>query len=177
MKLYVVRHCSTRYSEEKIYCGNTDAPLSEAGLIEAKQLAEAAKGYQIDLVLASPLLRARVTARAIVGDKNIPILYDDRLKERNFGDFEGTSVERTEGKACRYSFAIKYPNGESNLQVAARIYALLDEIREKYAGKRVVIVSHGSVCRLIRTYFTDMTDEEFYKYSHRNGTIEEYEAL
>ena len=175
MKIYVVRHCSTRYSEEKIYCGNTDAPLSEAGQQEAKRLAEAVKGYHIDLVLTSPLIRARDTASAIVGDKNIPILYDDRLKERDFGDFEGTGVERTEGKICRYSFAIKYPSGESNLQVTARVYALLDEIKEKYAGKNVVIVSHGSVCRLIRTYFMDMTDEEFYQYSHRNGTIEEYE--
>ena len=175
MKIYVVRHCSTRYSEEKIYCGNTDAPLSEAGRIEAERLAEAMKDRHIDLVLASPLMRARDTASAIVGDKNIPVLYDDRLKERNFGDFEGTSVEGTEGKKCRYSFAIKYPSGESNLQVAARIYAFLDEIRAKYAGKNIVIVSHGSVCRLIRSYFMDMTDEEFYQYSHRNGTIEEYE--
>ena len=177
MKLYVVRHCSTRFSEEKIYCGNTDAPLSEAGLKEAKALAEKAKGYQIDLVLASPLSRARDTARAIVGERDIPILYDDRLKERNFGDFEGTGVERTEGKACRYSFAIKYPNGESNLQVAARIYSFLDEIKAKYAEKTVVIVSHGSVCRLIRTYFKDMTDEEFFAYSHRNAAIEEYETV
>ena len=177
MKIYVVRHCSTRYSEEKIYCGNTDAPLSKAGRIEAQRLAEAAKGYCIDLVLSSPLMRARDTAEAIVGDRNIPVLYDARLKERNFGDFEGTGVERTEGKECRYSFAVKYPNGESNLQVAARIYAFLDEIKEKYAGKNVVIVSHGSVCRLIRSYFRDMTDEEFYTYSHRNGTIEEYETV
>ena len=176
MKIYVVRHCSTRYSEEKIYCGNTDAPLSEAGLTEAKRLAETMRGYHFDLVLASPLLRARDTAKALVGDRDIPVFYDDRLKERNFGDFEGTSVEGTEGKECRYSFAIKYPNGESNLQVAARIYGFLDEIQEKYAGKNVVIVSHGSVCRLIRTYFKDMTDEEFYTFSHRNGTIEEYET-
>lgn len=176
MKFYVVRHCSTRYSEEKIYCGNTDAPLSEAGLKEAERLTETAKGYHIDLVLASPLMRARDTARAIVGNRDIPILYDERLKERNFGDFEGKSVERPEGKVFRYSFALKYPSGESNLQIAARVYGLLDEIKDRYAGKSVVIVSHGSVCRLIRTYFMDMTDEEFYQYSHRNGTIEEYET-
>ena len=175
MKIYVVRHCSTEYSEKKIYCGNTDAPLSEIGLKEAKRLAEDAKDLQIDLVIASPLVRARDTARAIVGARNIPILYDDRLKERNFGDFEGKGVERSEGKECRYSFAVKYPNGESNLQVTARVYAFLDEIKKKYAKKNVVIVSHGSVCRLIRTYFKDMTDEEFFAYSHRNGTIEEYE--
>lgn len=175
MKLYVVRHCSTEYSEKEIYCGATDAPISPRGREEAKRLAEQTKEYELDAVFCSPLERARETAAAIVGGRDIPVIYDDRLKERNFGDLEGTSVGRQDGKVCRYSFAVKYPSGESNLQVAARIYPFLDELREKYAEKRVLLVSHGSACRIIRTYFRNMTDEEFYSYSHRNGAIEEYE--
>lgn len=175
MKVYVVRHCTTEFNEKRIYCGHTDIPLSDIGLSEAKRLAEISKQYDFDLVLSSPLIRARQTAEAIVGSRNIPIIYDNRLIERSFGDLEEKSVDRPDGKVCRYSFAVKYPNGESNLQVAARIYGFLDEIKEKYSGKNLFIVSHGSVCRIIRTYFKDMTDEEFYSFSHRNGTIEEYE--
>lgn len=175
MKIYVVRHCTTEYSAKKIYCGSTDIPLSERGKEEAERLTAIAQTYDFDLVFSSPLLRARETARAIVGKKKIPILYDARLKERDFGDFEETDCAREDGKICRYNFAKKYPNGESNLQVAARIYAFLDEIKEKYAGKDLFLVSHGSACRIIRTYFTEMTDEEFYRYSQPNGSIEEYE--
>lgn len=175
MRLFVVRHCTTEYNEKRIYCGTTDIPLSNVGLSEAKQLSEISQAYDFDLVLCSPLMRALQTAAAIVGSRGIPVIYDNRLVERDFGDFDEQSVDREDGKICRYSFATKYPNGESNLQVAARIYRLLDEIKEKYSGKNIFIVSHGSVCRIIRTYFFDMTDEQFYSYSHRNGTIEEYE--
>lgn len=175
MKVFVVRHCTTEYNEKRIYCGRTDIPLSAVGLDEAKRLSEIPKQYDFDLVFCSPLVRARQTVAAIVGSSIIPIIYDERLTERSFGDLEEQSVDRPDGKACRYSFAVKYPNGESNLQVAARIYSFLDEIKEKYSDKNILIVSHGSVCRIIRTYFLDMTDEEFYSYSHRNGAIEEYE--
>lgn len=175
MKVYVVRHCTTEYNEKRIYCGSTDIPLSDIGLSEAKRLSDISKRYDFDLVLSSPLLRAKQTAKAIVGTRSIPIIYENILIERDFGDLEGKSVDVADGKVCRYSFATKYPNGESNLQVASRIYRFLDEVKEKYSGKNIFIVSHGSVCRIIRTYFKDMTDDEFYSYSHRNGTIEEYE--
>lgn len=175
MKIFVVRHCTTEYNEKRIYCGSTDIPLSDIGLSEAKRLSAVSKEYDFDLVLCSPLIRAKQTAEAIVGTRNIPIIYENRLTERDFGDLEEKNVDRADGKICRYSFAVKYPNGESNLQVAARIYRFLDEVKEKYFDKNIFIVSHGSVCRIIRTYFKNMTDEEFYSYSHRNGTIEEYE--
>ena len=175
MKIYVVRHCTTECSAKKIYCGRTDIPLSEEGRREAEQLSAVTKDYDFDLILSSPLLRARETAEAIAKDKHVPILFDDRLKERDFGDFEQTECAREEGKRFRYSFALKYPNGESNLQVAARVYALLNEILKKYARKNLLLVSHGSACRIIRTYFTEMTDAEFYAYSQPNGGIETYE--
>ena len=175
MKVYVVRHCSTECSEKKIYCGSTDIPLSARGEREAERLKELAAGYDFGVIFSSPLIRARQTAEALACARDIPIIYDGRLAERRFGDLEQTSCESTEGKACRYSIARRYPNGESNLQVAARIYRFLDEATAKHADGNICIVSHGSACRLIRTYFKDMTDEEFYAYSHPNGTIEEYE--
>ncbi len=174
MKIYVARHCSTEYSEKEVYCGSTDAPLSVRGRMEAEHLSVLAEKLHFRLVISSPLIRARETAIAIAGGR-VPILYDDRLKERCFGDFEQTSCARPDGKICRYSFAVKYPHGESNLQVAARIYAFLDELKEKYAGEDVFLVSHGSACRIIRTYFMELSDEEFFAYSQPNGTIETYE--
>lgn len=175
MKVFVVRHCATEYNEKSIYCGTTDIPLSEVGREQAKKLAEASVDYSFDVAYCSPLTRTRETLNAIVGTRDIPVVYDERLVERDFGDLEQTDVSGLDGKVCRYSFAVKYPNGESNLQVAVRIYNFLNEITKEHAGKNILIVSHGSVCRIIRTYFKDMTDDEFYSYSHRNGTIEQYE--
>ncbi len=174
MKLWVVRHCSTENSEKKIFSGRTDVPLSARGIAEAARLAEALGGTAFGLVLSSPLLRARATAEAIAGGR-IPIRFDDRLKERDFGDFEMTSCAREDGRAFRYNFAMRYPHGESNLEVAARVYPLLDELKKNCTEKDILLVTHGSVCRVIRSYFCALTDEEFYAYSQPNGTFEIYD--
>ena len=151
MKFYVVRHCSTVRSEQKIFCGSTDIPLSPRGEEEAERLS--ALRLSPDVIFSSPLLRARQTAEAIAGG-HIPVLLDARLR-RNMG--------------------LKYPNGESYLDVAARIYPFLGKIGARFAGKTVCLVSHGSACRVIRAYFKEMTDGEFYAYSQPNGSVEEYE--
>ena len=61
------------------------------------------------------------------------------------------------------------------MQTAVRVYGPLDEIREKEAGKNVLLVSHGGVCRVIRSYFVDMTNEEDFNYTQKNGALEVYE--
>ena len=72
-------------------CGSSDIPLSEEGRREAELLRQTAAGLKFDLVISSPMLRARETAEAVVGGRDIPILFDNRLSERMFGAFEGTS--------------------------------------------------------------------------------------
>ena len=176
MKLYVVRHCTTDCSAEKIYCGRTDVPLNAEGRREAAALTASMRDIPLDLVISSPLQRARETAEAVVGGRKIPILCDERLSERDFGDLEQTSCARPDGLFCRHNFAVKYPNGESNLQVAARIYQFLDSLIADFRDKTLCLVSHGSACRIIRTYFMDMTDGEFYAYSQPNGSVTEYDC-
>lgn len=73
------------------------------------------------------------------------------------------------------NFAYKYPNGESMMQVAYRVYGLIDEIRYKYQKDNILIISHGGVCRIINTYFKDLTNEEFFNYTLKNGALEKYE--
>ena len=60
------------------------------------------------------------------------------------------------------------------MQVAYRIYGLMDEIN-KYSKKNVLIMSHGGVCRIINTYFRDMTNDAFFKYALQNAKLEMYE--
>ena len=62
------------------------------------------------------------------------------------------------------------------MQVAYRTYGLIDELRVRYCGKNVLIVCHGGVCRVVNTYFRDMTNEEFFNYSLENCGVEEYEV-
>ncbi len=61
------------------------------------------------------------------------------------------------------------------LQVAYRIYGLNDKLKEQYQGQNILMISHGGVCRIIRTYFRDMTNDKFFNYMLENSKLEEYE--
>jgi probable phosphoglycerate mutase len=66
-------------------------------------------------------------------------------------------------------------NGESLMQLAHRVYSVLDDIRRDYSGKNVLVVCHGGVCRVIETYFHDMTVKEFSGWFMDNCQIIEYQ--
>ena len=61
------------------------------------------------------------------------------------------------------------------MDMAGRIYPLLEEIRERYPEKTVLLACHGGVCRVIRTFFVPMTNEEYFAYSPENCSLECYE--
>jgi broad specificity phosphatase PhoE len=65
MRLYAARHGQTQWNVENKICGRTDVPLTDVGLEQARALAENAKELGLDLIIASPLLRARQTAAAV----------------------------------------------------------------------------------------------------------------
>ena len=62
------------------------------------------------------------------------------------------------------------------MQVAQRVYNRIDDIRRNYSDKNVLVVCHGGVCRVARTYFMDMENEEFTLYTPDNATLTEYEV-
>lgn len=175
MKIYLARHGQTQWNVDNKITGVTDIPLTQEGIEQAKQLAEVAKDYQIDVIIASPLMRARDTAQYVADVKNLPVHIDERLKEQNFGTFEGTDSRSEAFIKHKKDIAVRFPNGESAVQVMHRVYSLIDEVKEKYAGKNVLFVCHGGICRAARTYFVDMTGDEYSDYSPKNASITEYE--
>lgn len=172
--LYVARHGQTVWNAQNKVCGITDVNLTEKGLEQAKSLALSVKSKKIDIVISSPLTRAVETSKIVSDMLGIPFEVDDRLIEQNYGIYEGVDRKNEDFLASKRNFAYKYPNGESTMQVAYRIYGLLDEIKEKYKNKNVLLISHGGVCRIINTYFHDMTNDEFFNYTLENGHLEEY---
>ena len=175
MKLLVARHGQTVWNAQNKICGVTDVELSEKGIAQAKKLADALQNYHIDVILSSPLSRAIETSRIIAEKSQAALQVEELLIEQNYGIYEGTDRKNDRFLANKRNFAYKYPGGESMMQTAYRVYGVIDKIKERYPGKTVLIVSHGGVCRIIRTYFQDMTNDEFFDYTLENGKVEEYE--
>lgn len=175
MKLYVARHGQTQWNAENRICGRTDLPLTETGIAQAEGLAEKAAPLGIDLIISSPMLRAYHMAQIVAERCGAEVMVDERLIEQNYGIFEGLDRKNSDFLANKRQFATRYPGGESMLDMAGRIYPLLREIREKYPEKCVLLACHGGVCRVIRSYFFPMTNEEFASYSPENCSLECYE--
>ena len=175
MKLYVARHGQTRWNAENKVCGRTDLPLTEVGIAQAQALAEKAADLGIDLILTSPLDRAHTMARIIADRCGAEVQVEERLIEQNYGVFEGVDRQDPGFLANKRQFAVRYPGGESMMDMAGRIYPLLGEIRERYPDKTVLLACHGGVCRVIRTFFLPMTNEEYFAYSPENCSVECYE--
>lgn len=174
-KLYFTRHGETVWNVENKICGTTDSPLTEYGRKQAALLGEVVRssGKQIDEILYSPLSRAADTAKAIADATGIPARCEPRLREQCFGKYEGTPRNGAEFHRSKMNFADRYNGGESMMQLAQRIYNLLDELKAQ-PDKTYLLVAHNGIARVVESYFHDMTNEQYAAAGIRNCQLVEY---
>lgn len=176
MKIYSTRHGQTDFNKQDLILGITNIPLNETGIEQARKLAEEIeKVGDVDFIISSPMVRANLTARIVAERCGLEIVTDDRLREWDYGRYEGKS-RLTDGFAeDKREFAVRMGGtGESVLQISHRVYSLLDEIIRKYNDKNILLVSHGGICRIIETYFHDMTTEQYSNWFMGNCQLIEY---
>ena len=174
---YFVRHGQTGWNVENKICGATDIALTEQGHEQAIETGKKilAEGIQADEILYSPLQRAADTAKHISEITGIPARVEPRLKEQNFGKWESTPRNGVDFKLAKQSFVCSYEGGESMLRLAQRIYNLLDDIKAESDKKTYILVAHNGIARVIQSYFTDMTNEEFAGYGVKNCEVVRYD--
>lgn len=177
MKLYLTRHGQTEWNAENKVCGRTDIGLTEKGVGQADELGKMIAGKGIDLIISSPMIRALKTAEIAGSMNSIPVITDERLIEQNYGIYEGVDRNNEGFLNNKRCFAFRYPGGESMMQVAHRVYDLIDEVKGKYKDKTVLFVCHNGVCRIVNTYFMDVTNEEFFNYELGNAELAEYDII
>lgn len=151
--------------------GQTDIPLNAQGRIEAQKTAEALKDVTFDKVFCSPLSRALETCKAVVG--KFPITIDARLIERNFGEYEGKSLQiMIDEGFWKETGTQTFNGGESLSRVISRVYSFLDEITEKYSEKNVLIVAHGGIGMVVKSYFLGKPEDgDYFNYIVRNCEV------
>ena len=173
---------------------DVDVPLSARGEDQARALGRWFAGGQADgrpeVILASPYVRAQATARlfreAGGAPGNDPVCVDERLREKEFGIFDGLT---TAGVMARYpdqaalrnllgKFYHRPPGGESWCDVVFRLRALLDWVTLHHAGQRVMIVAHQVVVLCLRYVIERLSEEEVLAIDHAgdvaNCSVTEY---
>lgn len=176
MKLYVLRHGQTEGNVKGVMSGHQEVYLTEEGKEEARRVSEILPSKHIDLIIASPLIRTRQTAE-IASNGNIPIIYDDRLKSRNHGEFAGMKrFDVNLEEYWNYNLNKQYKEAESVQDVYKRTIEMIELVKTKYSDKTVLFVTHSGICRMIYYYFNGIPEDgNLLEYEAHTGLLEEYE--
>jgi broad specificity phosphatase PhoE len=185
-RLWIVRHGESagNVARAKAYAADAerieldlrdaDVPLSEKGIQQAAALGRwfAHQDQRPDVLLASPYLRARDTARLFRDsggcDPDEPICFDERLREKEFGILDGLTTagiaalepRQAELRRSLGKFYHQPPGGESWCDVILRLRSLMDSVALHYAGRSVMIFAHQVVVLCLRYIIENMTEEE-----------------
>ena len=151
---------------------DADVELSDTGREQAealrKWLAEADQADRPTVVLSSPYRRAAETAGCALGDSGIEVIFDERLRERDLGVFDGLTgagirsayPDETERRKKLGKFYYQPPSGESWADVVLRIRALLADLREGFDGERVWMFTHQAVIMSFRYVLEGLSEPE-----------------
>lgn len=147
MKMYLVRHGETEDNLNGIAIGQADSPLTENGILQAKNVAEFFKCKNIDAIFSSDLGRCIKTAEIIKKYHcNVQLYLEPLLRERDIGKY--TKMHKT--KIPGGSWADELEGGESLIQVMERAEKFLEKICGKYDS--IVVVSHAIYLRMMMGY-------------------------
>lgn len=164
MNIYLLRHGETDWNKEGRIQGHTDIPLNQKGRI---QIAQAATGLaricpKVDLILCSPLSRARESAEIAAENLHYPsgrIVVEPLLIERSFGEAEGMTAAEREEKYPNYHYSdtgYHFPEMEEYEDLMKRANSAFQKIVDTYKDKdNILAVSHGAILAAIITAVTD----------------------
>lgn len=169
--LVLVRHGQSLWNLENRFTGWVDVPLTEKGIAEARRAGELLRGFRFEVAYTSALTRAQETLRLMleVMGAEPPIIRDQALNERHYGDLQGLNKEDTakrygaaQVKLWRRSYDVPPPNGESLELTAKRTLPFFDrciagDLRQ---GKNVLVVAHGNSNRSIVMQLDKLSGEQ-----------------
>lgn len=165
----IVRHGITDWNVKAIAQGSADVPLNEKGRLQAQAVAERLAGEgNWEMIVSSDLMRAKETAEIIAERLALPIsFYDTRLREMNGGEIEGTTEEQRIEK-WGVNWRQLDLGMESRDSVAKRGTEFIEDLSRDFAGKRILMVSHGA---LIGNTLMKILPERFEKTNLENTSL------
>jgi 2,3-bisphosphoglycerate-dependent phosphoglycerate mutase len=161
-ELILIRHGETDWNRELRFQGQVDVPLNATGHEQARRLAErlGAERLAVDHLVSSDLIRTRQTAQPVLGAL-LPALHIDNvvdasLREQSFGLVDGMRVDDIKLQHAgawenwlRFDADGGMPGGETTRQFHARVMDAVRRLAQEYAGKTLMVVTHGGVLDMV----------------------------
>lgn len=173
MKIYIVRHGQVPHNVLERY-SNENEDLTQVGVNQAIELKKKMVDIDYDIVISSPLIRAKHTAE-IINVKKKNRIIDNRLEERNPGNLNGKPISFTNREEYwNYNSNIQYGTSENIKVFFNRVFDFLNDLKKKEYTS-VLIVAHSGVTKAFSAYFEGINDGKFLKHGLENCEIKEYE--
>jgi 2,3-bisphosphoglycerate-dependent phosphoglycerate mutase len=157
--MWLVRHGESTWNALGLIQGQNDqAALTDRGRLQARQAAQRLGSHPIAAIFASDLRRTRETAAIVARPFGLPFTVDPALRERCFGELEGTPAEtlRPEVTGIIEGRVVdphaRPAGGESLEELYARAAGFVDGLIDHGHGGDVIVVAHGGSIRAIRSY-------------------------
>jgi len=170
IRLWLARHGQTAWNAQNRYMGQIDHALDDTGERQAAKLGGRLAGETISAIYTSDLLRARQTASAIAAHHSCPMIIEARLREMDFGTWEGLTyaeiqeidkinLEAWEADRLKNS----PPGGESLDQFSSRVEQAYWEIIHAHPEETILVVSHGGVLKVLLCLVLDLPPERYWQ--------------
>jgi alpha-ribazole phosphatase len=171
MTIIAVRHTSVSVPEGMCY-GHTDVETSGTFGIEKEQVAEKLLSENFQVIYSSPLARCRKLAESV--SKGLPVYYDSRLLELNFGRWEGCTwqdIEKTDEAKLWFTdwMNIPCPGGESYKQLITRVQDFLKHI--SLINYNILLITHGGVIRALISLMSGIDPRETFELEIDYGSL------
>ena len=149
-RLVLIRHGESEGNRDRVFTLTPDIPITDAGREQVRSAAEwVAARYRPVRVVTSPFRRARQTAAIIADRLALPVVVEEDLRERSYGELAGKPYRAVrdcgDWDPAMYWLWCPPGGGETLVQVAERAGAALDRVAAVAPGDDVVVVSHGAV--------------------------------
>ncbi len=157
LKLLITRHGETDWNSEQRFQGTNDIPLNALGEAQAQDLADRMKTYpeKVAAIYTSPYKRAYRSAEIVADVMGLTPIPDDRIRELDYGDWEGHTNKEIaqlwpfEWEMYKYNTTIVAPNGEKVLHLAARVEDFIADMKVKHPDDTIMIITHGGVLAML----------------------------
>lgn len=169
-KIILVRHGETQGNREGLFRGQADFPLNENGLRQAHELAQALKGYRLEVVYSSPLSRARVTAELIAKPHNLKVEIEPGFNNIRLGIWEGrpkAEIEKESPQLWRLWTTeperLQLPDAETLKDVQVRAFSAIERIAHENSGQTLAVVTHRAVLKPLLARALGIPEPYFWK--------------
>lgn len=175
--LVLVRHGQSEWNLKNLFTGWRDVDLTAAGVEEARAAGRKlkAEGLRFDVAFTSALKRAQRTLDLMLeelGQTALPVIRDQALNERDYGDLSGLNKDDARKKwgeeqvhIWRRSYDVPPPGGESLKDTAARVlpYYIAEILPRVLRGERVLVAAHGNSLRALVMVLEKLSPEQILK--------------